>query len=150
MQACLAVEPGRGHGGAGARGFSLLELMVVLALLGILAALAWPAWTAHLREMRRLDAQQALQALHLAQIRWRSQHGHFAPSLQTLGSADTSPDGHYRLSLEPADAEGYTLLANGQGSQAQDMACNPMRLQLLQRATLVQDGGPDHNPRCWR
>ena len=83
-------------------------------------------------------------------ISWRSRHGHYAPSLQALGISDVSPDGHYRLSLEPADAEGYTLLASGVGSQAQDHGCNPMRLQRLQRATVVQDGGPDHNPRCWR
>lgn len=150
MQASHAASPARSYGSDSARGLSLLEMLVVIALAGILAALAWPAWTSHLREVRRLDAQQALQTLHLAQTRWRSQHGHYAPTLQALGIPDVSPDGHYRLKMEPADPEGYTLLASGVGSQVQDHGCNPMRLQLRQRATLVQDGGPDHNPRCWR
>ena len=134
-----------------AQGFSLLELMVVLGLLGILATLAWPAWTEHLRKVRRLDAQHALQALHLAQTRWRSAQGQYADALEALGwSGALSGEGHYRLSLENVDADGYTLLAHGQGSQAGDQACNPMRLQVQQRATLGLSGGPDHQPRCWR
>jgi type IV pilus assembly protein PilE len=134
-----------------APGLSLLELVVVLGLTGVLAALAWPAWTDHLRKVRRLDAQHALQALHLAQTRWRSAQGQYADTLEALGWPGTrSGDGHYQLSLENIDASGYTLVATGQGSQADDLDCNPMRLQLLHRATLVLGGGPDNLARCWR
>lgn len=136
---------------APARGLTLLELMLVLGLMAILAALAWPSGTEHLRKARRLDAQHALQTLHLAQTRWRSQQGQYADTLTALGWAGSdSAQGHYRLRLEAVDANGYTLLAEGLGGQARDLDCNPMRLQVLQRATLVLGGGQDNNPRCWR
>jgi len=150
MQTRLAVASGSGHRRAPAQGLTLLELLLALAIMGLLAGLAWPSWNAHVRELRRLDAQQALQALHLAQTRWRSQQGQFAPTLQQLGASAQSPDGHYRLSIDEVDAQGYTLLATAQGPQALDTACNPMRLQLRERATLVLDGGPDRHAQCWR
>lgn len=150
MRTGLEAAKGGGLARAQAGGLTLLELLVALAVLGLLAGLAWPSWSAHVRELRRLDAQQALQALHLAQTRWRSQQGQFATALQQLGARETSPDAHYRLSIEAVDAQGYTLLATAQGPQAHDSACNPMRLQLRERATLVLDGGPDRQPRCWR
>lgn len=156
------MEPNHGPGRASAlrtvpavdgqdAGWSLLEMMVVLTLAGLLVVMAWPSDADHLRRMRRLDAQHSLQALHLAQTRWRSQTGEFAVSLTTLGwTSALSADGHYRLEIASAHAGGYVLLATGVGPQARDQACNPMRLQLKDRASLVLTGGPGQDRQCWR
>lgn len=136
-----------------ARGFTLVELLVTLALLGLLAALIWPSYSQHLRRMRRIDAQTSLEALHLAQTRWRSQRGEFTDSLQALGwPTDRSLDGHYRLQILAADSEGFTLQAIPIGSQAQDEDCSPIRLQLVQRATLLRSAGRSGqgDRTCWR
>jgi type IV pilus assembly protein PilE len=143
------VRAQRADKGIGA-GWSLLEMMVVLALAGILLALAWPGYDAHLLKIRRLDAQHSLQALHLAQTRWRSQTGEFASTLSVLGWPSLSSDGHYRLDIAHTQADGYLLLATGLGAQARDHDCNPMRLQLKDRATLEFSGGPAQDRHCWR
>jgi len=135
------------------RGFSLVELLVSLVVLGLLTVLVLPTYQQHLRRLRRLDAQTSLQALHLAQIRWRSERGEFASSLQVLGwPSERSSEGHYRLQITAADSEGFTLVATPVGTQALDHDCTPMQLQLVQRATLVRSGGPQNlNDRiCWR
>ncbi|WP_396432889.1 type IV pilin protein [Limnohabitans sp.] len=135
-------------------GFTLSELMVSLALMGVLAALAWPAYQAQKRQARRIDAQSALLQLQLDQARWRSTQATHASDLSSLGwPSDRSPAGHYRITIENALAEGYTLLATPLGTQAADAACNPMRLQLQHTATVVLSAGADVSgdpKRCWR
>lgn len=135
-------------------GWTLSELLVSLAILAVLAAIALPAYQAQQRQVRRSDAQSALQQLQLAQARWRSTHRSHAADLTSLGWAgDLSPGGHYRLTIEDADSEGYSLIATPIGTQARDSACTPMRLQLRHMATVVLSSGAEWvgDPgRCWR
>lgn len=139
---------------ARALGFTLSELMVSLALTGVLAALALPSYQAQQRQARRTDAHSALLQLQLDQARWRGTQATHASELSSLGwPSDRSPAGHYRITIENALAEGYTLLATPLGAQAADTACNPMRLQLQDTATVVLSAGADENAdpkRCWR
>ena len=135
-------------------GWTLSELLVSLALMAVLAALALPAFEAQQRQARRSDAQSALQQLQLAQARWRGTQSSHAADLASLGWAgDLSPGGHYRLTIEDASTEGYSLIATPIGAQARDNACTPMRLQLMHMATVVLSSGsnPAGDPgRCWR
>lgn len=135
-------------------GWTLSELLVSLALMAVLAAVALPAFQAQQRQARRSDAQSALQQLQLAQARWRGTQSSHAADLASLGwVGDVSPGGHYRLTIEDADSEGYSLIATPIGAQARDSACAPMRLQLRHMATVVLSSGADlaSDPgRCWR
>jgi type IV pilus assembly protein PilE len=135
-------------------GWTLSELLVSLALMAVLAAVALPAFQAQQRQARRSDAQSALQQLQLAQARWRGVQSSHAADLASLGWAgDLSSGGHYRLAIEDASPEGYSLIATPIGAQARDSVCTPMRLQLRHMATVVLSSGADlaGDPgRCWR
>ncbi|MGV0960523.1 MAG: type IV pilin protein [Limnohabitans sp.] len=135
-------------------GWTLSELMVALALMAILAALALPSFTQQQRQSRRADARQALQQVQLEQARWLGQHEHYASDLSTLGwPSDRSALGHYQITLEAASDKGYTVKATPLGPQAQDAACSPMRLQLVDSAILVLSSGsdPQTDPaKCWQ
>lgn len=135
-------------------GWTLSELLISMALMAVLAAVALPAYNAQQRQARRSDAQSALQQLQLEQARWRGTHDSHATDLGSLGwPSDRSPGGHYRIHIEDATAEGYTLSATPIGAQARDTACHPMRLQMLHAASVVLSSGTDtaaDPDRCWR
>jgi type IV pilus assembly protein PilE len=133
-------------------GFTLIELMVVLAIMGILLSLAAASYSDHQRKSRRLDAQEALQSLQQAQARYRDQHPTYANNLIALGASDRSSLGHYQLGITQADENGYILVATAVGRQSGDEACNPMRLQLSDKATFTQSGGSEarESQGCWK
>lgn len=135
-------------------GWTLSELLVSMALMAVLVAVALPAFQAQQRQARRSDAQSALQQLQLAQARWRGTQSSHAADLASLGwEGDLSPGGHYRLTIEDARRDGYTLIATPIGAQARDSACAPMRLELRHTATVVLSSGDKlagDPARCWR
>lgn len=135
-------------------GLTLSELLVSLALMAVLAAVALPAFQMQQRQARRSDAQSALQQLQLAQARWRGTQNSHATDLASLGwVGDLSSGGHYRLTIEDASSEGYSLIATPIGTQARDSACAPMRLKLRHMATVELSSGADlvsDLGRCWR
>lgn len=135
-------------------GWTLSELLISMAVMAVLAALALPAYNAQQRQARRSDAQSALQQLQLEQARWRGTHEAHANDLASLGwASERSPGGHYRIRIEEATADGYTLSATPIGAQALDTACNPMRLQLQHTASVVLSSGAEtaaDPARCWR
>lgn len=135
-------------------GWTLSELLISMALIAVLAAVALPTFNAQQRQARRSDAQSALQQLQLDQARWRGTHGTYASDLTSLGwDTNSSPGGHYRIRIDEATDQGYTLSATPIGTQARDTACQPMRLQLLHMASVVLSSGADtagDPERCWR
>lgn len=135
------------------RGWSLAELLTTLSIMGILAALAIPHYQQQQRQARRSDARAALQQVLLEQARYRSSHERFATGLTELGwSGERSPQGHYRVQIVQADADGHVAEATPTGAQAGDTACNPMRLRWQDAATVVYSSGEasDSDPaRCW-
>jgi type IV pilus assembly protein PilE len=95
-----------------------------------------------------------LQQVQLEQARWRGQHEQHAEQLSSLGwSSDRSALGHYQIAIEEASSQGYTVKATPIGAQAQDSACKPMRLQLVDSAILVLSSGADPQTdaaKCWQ
>ena len=135
------------------RGWTLSELLTVLAIVAVLLGLALPSHLQQQRQARRADARAALQMLLLDQARHHSLHGAFATDLATLGwHSDRSPQGHYRLQITEASADGHVAEAWPEGAQALDQACLPLRLKLRDAATLVLSSGERHDSdpgRCW-
>ncbi len=134
-------------------GWTLSELLAVLAIVAVLAALAIPHYQQQQRQARRGDARVALQQLLLDQARYRGSHEAFATQLSDLGwQGERSPQGHYRVQITHADADGHVAEALPQGAQAADTVCSPLRVQWRDAATVVQSGGSatDSDPaRCW-
>ncbi len=135
-------------------GWTLVELLITLALMGVLAALALPTYQQQQRQARRTDGQAALLQLQVDQVRWRSSHERYAQTLNDLGwTRDTSPQGHYQITITEASAEAYTAQATAIGGQAADRACSPLRLSWQGSATALWGAGEHANSdpdRCWR
>jgi len=128
------------------RGFTLVELMIAVVVLGILASIALPSFLESIRKSRRSEAATALMQIQQAQERWRSNRAAYASDLAGLGLAGQTPGGYYALSIEDADATGYTATAVGKTgtSQAQDAQCRTMRVRLTGgNLTYAGCGGED-------
>ena len=117
-------------------GFTLIELLVVMVIVAVLAGLAYPVYTAHLKRSHRADARAELLRMQLAIEKQR---------LSILGAKPTLPNGwvtapavakHYQLSLQPAGAQDYQLVAralpgDGQIDDRQgDVVCGTLSIRV--------------------
>jgi len=145
-------------------GFTTIEIMIVVAIIGIMAAVALPSFLDSMRKGRRAEAVAALAQVQQAQERWRANQAAYATALTDappagLGLASTSGGGLYAISIDAANADGYTLTARAVTgtSQSHDTHCSTMRVRLAKGS--VQYGGcggcetpsvPLTDPhRCW-
>jgi len=131
---------------ARSRGFTLVELAVAAAAAATLAAIALPSLQDRLVRARRADASAALQRVQLAQERHHALHGLYAADLAALGQSGASPEGLYRVTLQPGPGEGYlaTAQARADGAQAGDRDCAAITLRVVQGFAQL---GP--SARCW-
>jgi type IV pilus assembly protein PilE len=144
-------------------GFTQIEAMIVVAILGILGAVALPSFLDSVRKGRRAEAVAALAQVQQAQERWRANNTAYTTALTELPNASppglglpaTYPGGLYTISIDAANAAGYTVSATAVAgtSQANDTNCSTMRVRLA--GGNVQYGGsaltnPLTDPhRCW-
>lgn len=139
-----------------ARGFTLVELMVACAVASIVCSLAVPGFMDHVRKARRAEAYALLGAARHAQEHWRSTAPRYAAELPAGTAAGAG--GRYELTVDGADAQGYTLTASARPgtSQAADGGCARLRLRVA--AGFVFHGAAAHgsadfdesqSARCW-
>jgi type IV pilus assembly protein PilE len=129
------------------RGFGLVETVAALAIVGVLASLALPSYRDAQLRARRVDATQTLQRLQLAQEQFRIQRGRYADRLSLLPGTDNTQSalGRYRVALRTDPlVDGYELVAQAQGPQADDKDCRTVTLRVTGSFTFQEPGAP-----CW-
>lgn len=132
---------------ARSRGFTLIELLIVLVAVAILATIAVPAYQDSLRKTRRTEAKTTLDELAQRLERCMTQFGRYDDANCTIGSAQDSASGYYRITVTRS-AAGFSLTAAAQNVQADDRACASFSLnQLGARSASRSDGSV--NAACW-
>ncbi len=149
------MKPFAAPAGQRTAGWTLIELVMVMTLIAFLASMSYPSFKAIVLRIHRGDALTTLAQVHLQQQRHRSNHPSFA-TLSELGIAATSPGGRYRLHEQPPSASRFVVMASAVGTQAADLPCNYLLLEVVGTDTR-QASGPDdevgngdgENRRCW-
>ncbi len=140
------------------RGFTLVELLIAVIIIGVLSSVAMPWFFGAIRQSRRSEAVSALTAIQQAQERRRANEPAYTTDISALGIASsTTANGMYTLTVNAADAVGYTATATTAGKQAADTRCAAMRVRV-DRGTItygsacntctMADPLTDPN-RCW-
>jgi len=140
-------------------GFTLVELMIVLAAVAILATIAIPMFQDSVRKSRRADAMAGLMRLQQVQERVRGQQPSYAAAVASMPGppAATSPERHYDLAVDAANASSYTMTATASASSPQfnDTQCRRLRVQMaggnITYSSLNAAGDVDatNANRCW-
>lgn len=112
-----------------AKGFTLMELMVVIVIVAILAAVAVPLYINYVKDAQRTEAKGAIGAVITAEQTYYQLKGSYAalpdpgfvknpaPNSQNGLNCDlTEALANWKIIVNPADANGYTVTATGIGS----------------------------------
>lgn len=137
-------------------GLTLVELLVVVIIVGILAGIAYPSYRRQVVRSTRTDAkvslQQAAQSLEDCFTRFHAYDDPGCTARENLEDGIASPDGHYRITLDEADALTFMLAATPQGGQADDTECAGFTLTEanVRDVTGTKKSTPAGIAECWR
>jgi type IV pilus assembly protein PilE len=140
-------------------GFTLVELVIVMAAVAVLAMIAVPMFQDSVRKSRRADAMAGLNQLQQLQERVRGQQPQYAAAVASMPGPPpaTSPERHYDLAIDNANANGYTMtaVASANSPQFKDTQCRRLRVQMaggsITYSSLNAAGDLDitNANRCW-
>lgn len=113
------------------KGFTLIELMIVITIISLLLLFAVPSYQSYIQDSRRSEAQGALTGFANAMERFHSNNNTYegagpagadtgAPSIYPDQTPLDSPNKHYNLTIQSANATSYTLRATPINGQAGD------------------------------
>lgn len=100
-------------------GMTVIELMITVLIVLICAIIAVSVFMPYVLKSHRADGFNAIMTLQLAEERYRSNNTQYGTLAQIGGSA-TSSQGYYSLAISNVSANGFTITATGQGTQAND------------------------------
>jgi type IV pilus assembly protein PilE len=139
------------------RGFSLIELMITMAILAIVAALAVSSYRRYAIRANRTEAKTTLLSIQVAQEKWFLQNNAYAQDVATLraappgglgipiSAAGVTPNGYYTISVAAATPNTYTIQADANGTQTNDV---PACLTYTINETGVRT--PAESTGCWK
>jgi type IV pilus assembly protein PilE len=102
-----------------AAGFTLIELMIVVAIVGILAAVAYPLYTDYVQRSRITEATSTMNDMRVRMEQFFQDNRTYA-NAGACGVADppfNAAESSFQVQCAGADANGYTLNANGNGAK---------------------------------
>ena len=107
------------------KGFTLMELMVVIVIVAILATVAVPLYVNYVKDAQRTEAKGAIGAVITAEQTYYQVNGTYVTDTFTPNAAGqklncdlTDALNNWTISVTSADANGFTVVANGKGSPA--------------------------------
>lgn len=139
-----------------ARGVTLIELMIVVVIVGILAAIAYPSYRGYVLRSHRSDAKIALErmAQTLERCYTNSTPKTYAtcPALATVigGTATTSDNGYYSVTIPTATATAFSISATAVGGQLADSDCRTFTLNNVNTRVATTAASADNSAVCWQ
>ncbi|MEO0997071.1 MAG: type IV pilin protein [Pseudomonadota bacterium] len=110
------------------RGITLLELMTVVVIVALLATLGYPSYAEYMQRAQRTEARGALLQYAAEQEKFYLTNNTYATSMAQLrgtgGATMFTESGNYEVSIVGADATGYTLQADFQGTNSEASRCD--------------------------
>jgi prepilin-type N-terminal cleavage/methylation domain-containing protein len=109
------------------KGFTLMELMVVIVIVAILAAVAVPLYINYVKDAQRTEAKGAIGAVITAEQTFYQQNKDGGANLYAgqaeLDAKELNVDladisHNWTITIENADANGFTVLATGVNAAA--------------------------------
>ena len=132
---------------ANQHGFNLMELLTTFAIVSIVSALTIPLYTQYFVKTRRMEAASTLSRLALAMEQYHAEHQSYeGATLTALHFAEYTAKNSYRLAIQKADSNDYTLAAEPMGSQAEKDRC---QLLSLNAAGEKRVSGQVPLEECW-
>src|SRR5262245_53423367 len=131
-------------------GMTLLELMAVVVVIGVLGMIAIPSYRQYSMRAHRVDAKAALLRLQVNQERWYLQNRtYFGDPVQLGFAGSNSERGAYALTIENANATGYTARARPRAGGAFDQRSDAKCTEFSITAQGVRDATGTDAANCW-
>lgn len=132
-------------------GFTLIELMIAVAILGIIVAIAYPTYLDQVRKSRRADAQSALLEAANREERYYTSEYEYTATLGDggLGMSDLTDNEAYKIQIDQADADSFSISAIATGDQVNDDCTKLTINQLGEKTANDQSASADISHECW-
>ena len=130
------------------KGVTLLELMITVAVVGLIAGIAYPSYQSQVQKSRRAEAKVSLE--RQAQRAERCFRTNQPWSYTGCVTAGDTENGLYAITVNQADAAGFSITATAQGPQLKDKSCRTFTLSSTNNPTATDSASVDSTALCWK